>query len=269
MPKKIIDYSNTIIYKIYCKDINITDTYVGHTTNYIKRKYMHKISCNNLNNKLKIYNTIRENGGWQNWDMVEIAKYNCKNSTHARIKEQEHYELLKSTLNSCPPFVSKCNYYCTICNLQCISPYHYNTHINTNTHINNINNKQPKKYIKQDKNMNFYCKKCDYYTYRKSNLNNHFKSNKHLKGNNGNSVKQKLSNKFVCKDCNKVYKTNSGLWKHNLKICSKIIDNENIFSLKSEDTEKDQLICYLINERKELKNLILKVLKMEIINEKL
>ena len=174
MPKDIIDYSNTIIYKIYCKDININDIYIGHTTSYIKRKYTHKINCKNLNNKLKIYNTIRENGGWENWDMTEIAKYNCKNSTEARIKEQEHYELLKPTLNSCPPFVSKDNYYCTICNLQCISSYQYNIHINSKTHITNINDKKIKKDIK--KNMNFYCSKCNYYTYRKSNLDNHFKS---------------------------------------------------------------------------------------------
>ena len=90
MPKDIIDYSQTIIYKIYCKDATITDVYIGHTTNFIKRKYQHKICCNG-NTKLKIYETIRSNGGWENWDMVEIAKYNCKDATEARIKEQEHY----------------------------------------------------------------------------------------------------------------------------------------------------------------------------------
>jgi spermidine/putrescine-binding protein len=99
MPKKEVDYSNTIIYKIYCKNEIITELYVGHTTNFIQRKYSHKISCNNLNNDLKIYNVIRSNGGWDNWDMVEIAKYNCKDSTEARIKEQEHYNKLKSYLN--------------------------------------------------------------------------------------------------------------------------------------------------------------------------
>jgi len=92
MPKDIVDYSNTIIYKIYCKDETITDIYVGHTTNFIQRKYSHKIACNNLQNNVKIYNTIRCNGGWDNWNMVEIAKYSCKDATEARIKEQEHYD---------------------------------------------------------------------------------------------------------------------------------------------------------------------------------
>ena len=42
MPKDTIDYSNTIIYKIYCNDSSVTDIYIGHTTNFIKRKYQHK-----------------------------------------------------------------------------------------------------------------------------------------------------------------------------------------------------------------------------------
>ena len=109
MPKDNIDYSNTIIYKIYCNNDTITDTYVGHTTNFYVRKHQHKISCNNSKNVLIIYKTIRENGGWCNWNMIEIAKYNCKDSTEARIKEQQHYEELKSTLNSCPPYVDKKN----------------------------------------------------------------------------------------------------------------------------------------------------------------
>ena len=99
MPKDTIDYSNTIIYKITCNDTSITDIYVGHTTNFIKRKYQHKVLCNN-SSKLKIYDIIRQNGGWNNWSMVEIAKYCCQDVTEARIREQEHYELLKPSLNS-------------------------------------------------------------------------------------------------------------------------------------------------------------------------
>jgi predicted GIY-YIG superfamily endonuclease len=58
MPKENIDYSNTIIYKIYCNDDSIRDIYVGHTTDLIKRRSMHKYTCNNENVKqhnLKIY----------------------------------------------------------------------------------------------------------------------------------------------------------------------------------------------------------------------
>ena len=64
MPKKLIDYSKTIIYKIVCNDLTITEVYVGHTTNFIKRKAPHKYNCNNPNSKsynFKIYNIIRNN----------------------------------------------------------------------------------------------------------------------------------------------------------------------------------------------------------------
>ena len=42
MPKKNIDYSKTIIYKIVCKDLAVKDVYVGSTTHFINRKYGHK-----------------------------------------------------------------------------------------------------------------------------------------------------------------------------------------------------------------------------------
>jgi hypothetical protein len=103
MPKEIVDYSNTIIYKIYCKNFDITDIYVGHTTNFIKRKALHKSQCNNLNNKVKIYETIRQNGGWSNWDMIEIEKYPCNDSNEAGKRERYWYELNHTTLNTKVP----------------------------------------------------------------------------------------------------------------------------------------------------------------------
>ena len=48
------DYSNTIIYKISCKDVNITDLYVGHTINFVQRKKTHKYSC--ISDKSSNYN---------------------------------------------------------------------------------------------------------------------------------------------------------------------------------------------------------------------
>ena len=80
MPKKPIDYSNTIIYKICCNDITITDCYVGHTTNFSQRKSQHKSSCNNENSEQYnsfVYKFIRENGGWDNWNMIEIERLSC------------------------------------------------------------------------------------------------------------------------------------------------------------------------------------------------
>ena len=107
MTKQFIDYTKTIIYKIVCNDLNITDVYVGHTTNFINRKAKHKSDCNNPNSKsynFKIYNSIRNNGGFENWSMIEIEKFqDCNDINEASAKERYYYELLNAKLNTnCP-----------------------------------------------------------------------------------------------------------------------------------------------------------------------
>ena len=103
MPLKPIDYSKTIMYKIVCFDLNIKDCYVGHTTDYIRRKTQHKRRCNNINDKgynYKLYQFIRENGGYENWDMIKIEDYNCNTKLDASKRERELIETLNATLNS-------------------------------------------------------------------------------------------------------------------------------------------------------------------------
>jgi len=107
MPREPIDYSNTIIYKIVCKDLSKTDVYVGHTTDFRTRKGKHKSNCYNVKEKhynIKVYQYIRENGGWDNFDMIEIEKYSeCKDANEARKRERYWYEELNAKLNSvCP-----------------------------------------------------------------------------------------------------------------------------------------------------------------------
>jgi len=107
MPREAIDYSKTIIYKIVCKNISITDLYIGHTTNFINRKRNHKNTCSNeklRNYNLKVYKTIRENGGWENWTMLEIEKFSCKDSNEASARERFWYEQFNSSLNMNSPF---------------------------------------------------------------------------------------------------------------------------------------------------------------------
>ena len=102
MPRLPINYSNTIIYKLVCNDINITDIYVGHTTDFIRRKANHKCSCNNENNKkynYYVYQFIRNNGGFENWSMIEIEKYSCNDAHEATARERHWLETLGATLN--------------------------------------------------------------------------------------------------------------------------------------------------------------------------
>jgi hypothetical protein len=102
MPRTNIDYYKTTIYKICCKNLDITKIYIGNTTDMRKRKYEHKSCCINVKNKhynLKVYQFIRENGGWDNWDMIEIEKYNAIDGYDAKKRERYWIEELKATLN--------------------------------------------------------------------------------------------------------------------------------------------------------------------------
>jgi hypothetical protein len=113
MPRLPINYQNTIIYKIVCKDLLVTECYVGHTTEFIKRKWNHKSRCNNINDKkhnLYIYTFIRENGGWDNWVMIEIEKYSCLDVNEACKRERYYIELLKAELNKVIPTRTKKEY---------------------------------------------------------------------------------------------------------------------------------------------------------------
>jgi hypothetical protein len=106
MPRLPIDYSKTIIYKIVCNDLNITDVYVGSTTDFIRRKRQHKTTCNNEKSKsynYKVYQTIRCNGGWDNFTMIEIEKYSCIDSNEAHARERYYLELLNAKLNMVIP----------------------------------------------------------------------------------------------------------------------------------------------------------------------
>ena len=178
MPKDNIDYSNTIIYKIYCKDKSITDVYVGHTTNFPQRKYQHKI-CSKKDN-VKLYNIIRENGGWENWEMVEVAKYNCKDSSEARIKEQQHFEMLNSSLNTNPPILNKSYLYCKECNKQFSTKKEFNLH-NHKTSSDILKELNLKYNNIKNLNVKYECKICNYFTIRKNNFERHNLSEKHNK----------------------------------------------------------------------------------------
>ena len=103
MPRTPINYQNTIIYKIVCNDLNIKDLYVGHTTDFKRRKSQHKHTSQCDTNKdynCKIYKVIRENGGWDNWTMVEIEKFSCNDSKEATARERHWFEILEAKMNS-------------------------------------------------------------------------------------------------------------------------------------------------------------------------
>ena len=97
------NYNNSIIYKIVCNDLSVTDLYVGSTTDFTKRKYVHKGDCNNVNRPTynsKVYTSIRSNGGWTNWSVIMVEQFQCNSSIELRTRERCWMESLQPTLNS-------------------------------------------------------------------------------------------------------------------------------------------------------------------------
>ena len=106
MPTKPIDYSNVSFYKLCCNDPSITDIYVGHTTNFTKRKNEHKSRCNNKNNagyNVYVYHVIRDTGGFDNWSMIELCTKPCENKRDAERIERQYIEDLSASLNKILP----------------------------------------------------------------------------------------------------------------------------------------------------------------------
>ena len=97
MPRKAVDYKKVLIYKLVCDDLTVNDLYLGHTTDFTNRKRKHKSNSLNTNYKdynCKVYKMIRDNGGWNNWSMIEIEKYPCNDNNEARSRERHWYEVL-------------------------------------------------------------------------------------------------------------------------------------------------------------------------------
>ena len=103
---KLYDYT---FYKLSCIDTNIELEYVGSTINMKSRNDSHRQACNNYNNpkyKYKIYNAIRENGGWKNWKMVELDKIFQISKRDAELREEELRKQLRVCLNSQRCFIT-------------------------------------------------------------------------------------------------------------------------------------------------------------------
>ena len=100
------------------------------------------------------------------------------------------------------------------------------------------------------------CGICQYYTNKKSNYDKHLGTLKHLNSTESTKVAEKVAEssckQFICLNCNASFKERTGLWKHT-KICN----------LNNDKTDNDEgtLVKYLMNENKELKNMIIEVCK--------
>tara|TARA_B100000497_G_scaffold119748_1_gene147450 strand:+ start:702 stop:1184 length:483 start_codon:yes stop_codon:yes gene_type:complete len=111
--KGLVDYSRGFIYKLCCKNPEITDIYVGSSTNFLNRKSAHRRQSlkpyDKKYDQLK-YRFIREHGGFENWDMIVIEDYPCETKRQLETRERFYIEDLKASLNITIPTRSKQEY---------------------------------------------------------------------------------------------------------------------------------------------------------------
>ena len=89
------------IYGILCDENG--RFYIGSTKNISTRKYQHKSHCKQTNSShynRKVYQTIRANGGWQNWNFVVIEEIKECSKIQALIREEYHRQEIKANLNA-------------------------------------------------------------------------------------------------------------------------------------------------------------------------
>ena len=113
MPKSP-NYSKGIVYKLCCKDPNILECYVGSTLDFKNRKQKHKQCCCNENNPhhhYNVYQFIKSNGGWDNWDMIQLEQYEAKDKRDLEGRERFYIETLKSSLNKVIPTRTRKEFY--------------------------------------------------------------------------------------------------------------------------------------------------------------
>ncbi len=100
-----------VIYKICCDDVP-DFIYIGSTKAFRQRKRQHKCDCRpeSQHKNIKLYKTINENGGWENWRMVILEECGNISLTEARIKEEKHRLSVCGNLNSRKCFGDKQEY---------------------------------------------------------------------------------------------------------------------------------------------------------------
>jgi len=163
---------------------------------------------------VKLYNVIRANKGWNNWNMEIIAFHKCDDLIEAKKYEQQYFEHYKATLNSVEPSLK-----------------------NKSIHNNYIiENNEPMMTSKQVPNniKNFKCERCLYKCSKESDWVKHIATRKHLTRTSLNALEQSgekiaiyganlqspatngekiATASFVC-NCGKQYTARNSLWYH-------------------------------------------------------
>jgi len=103
MPRQNIDFSKAVIYKIVSKDANITDQYIGSTSNFSRRKARHHYNSKTptaSEYNYKVYHNIRQMGGWDQYKMEVIEHYVCESRKELIEREKHYIQRMQCNLNT-------------------------------------------------------------------------------------------------------------------------------------------------------------------------
>jgi hypothetical protein len=106
--------------------------------------------------------------------------------------------------------------------------------------------------------LEFYCENCDFKCCKKYSWDRHILTAKHLQETNGSILETEKGKKgqneyFCCENCDKEFKTRSGLWKHK-KLCNE--DKKNNDDLKNNENDDKELIMMLVKQNTEMLEII-------------
>ena len=96
-----------VVYKITCNSPNIDHLYVGSTENLERRTRKHTTNSNLGTLTFKLYNTIRDNGGIDNWKLEVIESGTVETRFEIKSRERFWYDQLRANLNMIRPQASK------------------------------------------------------------------------------------------------------------------------------------------------------------------
>ena len=168
-----MNYKNINVYKLASNDENIKPFYIGSTSNLKKRCNLHRRNCNYKGSKAynrKVYKFIRENGGFENWNMTVLSCVPCENNYEGRKIERKFFECLKPSLNTNYPQRSRQEYY--IDNIDKYKKYYLDNKNKLLKYQKEYDDNHREKFKKK-----IYCVCGSYIT--KKNINKHKKSKKH------------------------------------------------------------------------------------------
>jgi|AntAceMinimDraft_5_1070358.scaffolds.fasta_scaffold118852_1 hypothetical protein len=99
------DFSQSTIYHIRAIETKMV-AYVGSTTNFKQRCALHKSSCKN-GSTIPIYNYIRDNGGYDLFEIVPVAFLHLNDVIELRIEEQKEMDKYTDKLNAIKAYTSE------------------------------------------------------------------------------------------------------------------------------------------------------------------